>query len=121
MIVVVADDDLHSRGILTATFRAMGMEVFEAETGHSAYELIQAHSVDLVVSDIRMPDGTGVELLRRMRRMMQEKGSAPPVIITTAMLEGGEGYLRALGARDVLMKPLDLDAVVASARKILGL
>ena len=120
-IIGVADDDLHNRNILSATFKAMGMQVLEAESGNKAYELILAGHVDLIVSDIRMAEGTGVELLRRMRRLEAERGSAPPVIIMTALLDGGDRYLRALGAKDVLMKPLDLDVVVTAANKAMGL
>lgn len=118
--VIVADDDPHNRAILTATLRALGCEVLEATSGDEAFSIVLAREVHLVISDIRMANGTGVELLRRMRRLEKEKGHAPPVMISTALLDGGENYLRALGAKEVFMKPLDLDLVEAAVRRVLS-
>src|SRR5689334_11881575 len=95
--VLVAEDREEVRSALIKAFEKAGCKVSAVQSGKSAFEIVKAGGVDLVISDIRMPDGTGIELLRWIRRL-KKTSPVPPVIITTALLERGQDYLRKLGA-----------------------
>lgn len=65
--VLVVDDEPHLRDVIASQFKTRGCKVFEAESGNSAAELLKIERVDFVVSDVRMPDGDGITLLKSIR------------------------------------------------------
>jgi DNA-binding NtrC family response regulator len=104
--VLVADDEMLSREFLAEALRAAGFEVDEAETGGEAATLFEARRHDMVFSDLRMPGGDGVALLKRV------KAAAPdvPVVLVTAF-GSVETAVKAmhLGAEDFIMKPVAIE------------
>lgn len=109
--VLLAEDDLEMRRMVAAALRLDGHEVTEAETGRelSAYvQTVAAGSVvepDLIISDVRMPGSTGLEVLHEVRAL----GLGIPVVLMTAFSDQFV-HLEAfrLGAIGVLDKPFDL-------------
>lgn len=111
--VLLAEDDRELRQLLAVALRRDGYEVLEAHDGNHLLELMAASLVssgggrpDIVVSDVRMPGKTGLELLAGLRR----DDSSMPVVLITAFGDPethAEAYR--LGADAVLDKPLDLD------------
>ena len=85
-----------------------------------AFDRIQKGGIDLVISDIRMPNGTGIDLLRKLRRYKMEGHLPPPVIIFTGLLDKGESYLKALGAREIFLKPTSLSTLATAAERLLN-
>jgi two-component system, cell cycle response regulator CpdR len=63
--IVIAEDQAHIRHVLTMWMERHGHEVFEAATGRIALELLERHPVDLLMTDINMPELDGLELARR--------------------------------------------------------
>lgn len=121
-VVLVVDDDPHNREILVRLLSDMRLGVVTATCGDEAMTVLASRPVDLVFTDLRMAPGTGIELLRRLRRRDPVGSSvAPRVVVMTALLDGGESYLRALGAAQVFLKPLELDAVEECVRRLLQL
>ncbi len=115
--VLVVDDDQAVRSLVSELLRDAGYEVIEAEDGHSALALVADRDVDVVVSEITMPDLNGIELLRTLREREQDV----PVLLMT----GGparETVIEAveLGALRYLVKPVSperlRDAVEAAIR-----
>ena len=118
--VALADDQALVRKGLTALLASLGSGIevaFEAEDGGRLIELLRDTSVDVVLSDIRMPGVDGIEFIRRLRAA----GDRTPVILLTTF-DDSELLLRAVdaGAQGFLLKdasPEDLrDAIVAVAR-----
>jgi len=66
--VLIVDDEANFREALAFLLKMEGYKILTAESGHSALKLLKERKVDVVVSDIRMPDGDGIELLRRLKR-----------------------------------------------------
>ena len=64
MKLLVADDEMTiRRGLLSLPWNTIGIdEVFEAENGLAAMEILRSHRVDIMISDVRMPGMTGLEL-----------------------------------------------------------
>ena len=82
--VLLVDDDLTHRDAIAFDFKRRGFRVLQASSGNGAWNIIQGDTVHLVITDIRMPDGNGVELLRRLR---ERDPRLPPVILVTGYTE----------------------------------
>jgi DNA-binding response OmpR family regulator len=112
MRVLLAEDDHEMRRLLVSTLRREGCAVIEARTGLQLSEQIAlAHesdppSIDLIISDVRMPGRSGLEVLGGLRRSAR----TTPVILITAFGDP-ETHAQAhrLGALAVFNKPFDLD------------
>lgn len=103
--VLVVDDEPEIREVLQELLSICGMEVAAAASGNQAFALFRASRPDIVLSDIGMDDGTGLELIRRIRGLAAEQGGLTPAIATSAASSARE-CLEA-GYHFFLAKPLD--------------
>src|SRR4030095_4581157 len=104
--LLVVDDELGIRQFLTHRFQREGHTVRVAENGVSAMSLLQQEPADVMLSDIRMPDMTGIALLKAARELLPHL----EVIMMTAFANvdtAREAFL--LGAYDFVQKPFDND------------
>ena len=113
--LLVVDDEPDLRTLYELTLVREGYELECAESVGEAWALLQDGSFQAVITDMRLPDGLGLELLQRL----DAAGRSEPVIIITAY-GSAENAVEALkaGAFDYLTKPVDLKqfrAVVAAA------
>src|SRR3954464_9156982 len=113
--VLVGDDEPDLLTLYELTLLREGLEVETASTVAQAREMLQARVFRAVISDMRLPDGTGLDLLQ----WLENSGRGEKVIVVTAY-GSPENAVTALkaGAFDYLTKPVDLRqfrAVVASA------
>ena len=102
--ILVVDDELSMRQFLTHLFQREGHTVRVAENGRHAMALLREQPADVVISDVKMPDMGGIELLRAAR----ELNSSIEVIMMTAFANEAtahEAFL--LGAFDFVHKPFD--------------
>jgi len=114
--LLVVDDELGMRQFLTHLLQREGHTVRVAENGQQAMTLLQQQPADLMLSDVRMPDMTGIELLRAAR------ASDPQleVIMMTAFANvdtAREAFL--LGAYDFVQKPFDNDLLKETVARAL--
>lgn len=93
--VLLVDDDALLRETLAEALRAASIIVSEADNGATAFAMIGGGGFDLVVTDLYMPDGDGLELLMRMR----DAAIATPVIVMTG------GVKDSFGTPDPLTEP----------------
>jgi CheY-like chemotaxis protein len=118
--ILVVDDDPSVRLSLRVILEGEGHAVEEAPTGHLALRACARGGLALVVTDVRMPDVDGLELLRTLRR----DHPALPVIVVTGAEVGPSGTLASmashLGARQVLLKPMSVQDVRQAVRAVLG-
>ena len=116
--ILVIDDNEPVRGFLKAALEAQGHTVTEAGQGRVAVQLLRQSSVDLVLTDIYMPDCDGLEVIMTLRREF-------PLIKIVAM-SGGSGdrnllvVARRLGAQVVLEKAINIDHLLESVTGVLG-
>lgn len=106
--VLVVDDEANMRRVLEIMLSRRGYRTLSAEDGRQALAMAQEHPVDLVISDLRMPGMSGIELLRELRAA----GNDLPLIIITAQgtIESAVEAMR-LGACDYLLRPFDNEAL----------
>jgi DNA-binding NtrC family response regulator len=115
--ILVADDERSIRLMLEAGLKLNGFRVTSVPTGSKALEVARHGGIDAVLSDIYMPDGGGLDLIKDLRQI----DSAIPIILMTA--QGSvEAAVRAMaeGAADFIGKPFDVAAVVELLRRHLG-
>jgi len=114
--ILVVDDEELVRDLTVLVLERAGYEVISAASARQALELVETHSIDLVVSDVVMPDLTGVELLAEMR----ERRPDLPVVLMTGGSPDPERTTNALelGAAGIVFKPYShaelRDAVAAA-------
>ena len=113
--IVVADDDPGLRLLLAATLVGAGYEVLQAGDGLEALRLCAAGRVDLLITDLVMPDHEGLETIRRMR---QEHPSTPVVAMSGAFDGGFLEVARAMGAVAVIQKPFTPAQVVEMVGRV---
>jgi two-component system, OmpR family, response regulator len=106
--VLVVDDTKNIRNLLATCLELNDYTVFSAKNGAEAIELIEKESFDLAFMDVKMPELSGTEVLRRLRAM----GHTYPVIIMTAYATVKNAIeCTNLGAIAYLQKPFKVDKV----------
>ena len=113
--VLVVDDEPGLRRILEMRLKRQGYNVLSAENGIIAHDLIKTESIDLVLSDVRMPGGDGVQLLEQLE---SEHGS-PPVILMTGYADITPDEALQKGAKAIFDKPLQSKEVLAKIEQLL--
>ena len=72
--LLIVDDEKGYREVLSAVFGAEGYSVVTAAGGNAALELLNSEPIDVIISDVRMPDMDGIELLRKVRSIDADIG-----------------------------------------------
>src|ERR1044071_790191 len=113
--ILVADDEVNLRRVLTAMLKRDGHEVVQASSGAEAMEHLG--EVDVVITDLRMPGADGMEVLRTASRQHPHV----PVIMITAYGSVGQAVeaIKA-GAFDYIEKPFEQDAIRTIVEKAIG-
>jgi len=119
--VLVVDDDEDAREMLRAALNSYGAEVITTPGASQALDALASENIDVLVSDINMPEIDGYELIRRVRAMKPEQGGRIPAVALTAYARA-EDRLRALqsGYQTHVPKPVEpaeLEVVVATLAK----
>jgi two-component system response regulator PilR (NtrC family) len=114
--LLIVDDELGMRQFLTHLFQRDGHSVRVAESGRHALAALHQEAADLIITDIKMPDMNGIELLRAARELLPEV----EVIMMTAFASvdtAREAFL--LGAYDFVQKPFDNDLLKETVARAL--
>jgi two-component system response regulator PilR (NtrC family) len=114
--ILIVDDERSMRELLGIVLRREGYDVVVAECGREAITLLEQQPVDLLISDIKMPDLSGVDVLRAAKRVDQD---IIGIMVTAfASTESAVDALR-MGAYDYLSKPFDVDELKLVVRNAL--
>lgn len=109
--VLVVDDSAMTRSLIAAYLAGWReIEVLEAGSGFEALRLLPAHAVDLIVTDINMPDINGLELISFVRANANYR-RVPVIIISTENSAEDRRRGLELGAADYLVKPFGAEAL----------
>ncbi len=119
--ILVVEDDLPISGMLKHVLTAEGYEITVAGDGLVAQDLVGKGEIDLVLLDLHVPNRSGFEVLKDIRRKDQETGGFVPVIILTGVYASRNDKVNSLnaGADDFLPKPFDLIELLARVRSLL--
>lgn len=118
--ILVTDDDTMLRSVVARTLAAAGHTIIEAANGSEAEAVLQDEPVDLVITDIIMPEMEGIELVRDLRRRW-------PDLHVIAMSGGGRTRTFApleaaaqFGAELILRKPFRRDELLQAVNSLLS-
>ena len=106
--ILLVDDEPELRESIVDYLGRDGHHVTEASCGRDAIELLGHDHMDLVITDVRMVGGGGIELLKEIGKMPPPR---PEVILISGFFDISEVEARNLGAAALLQKPFDLSAV----------
>lgn len=101
--ILVVDDEIDLVDALSFDFKRKGFDVYCAYNGKEAFEIVEKQKIDLIISDIRMPGGDGIELLQKVKKIP----NPPKLIFSTGFSEIGMDEAFDLGAEDVVAKPFE--------------
>ncbi len=116
-VILIADDDTSLRRVLEFQLRENGYDVLSAPDGLAALELFTGRDVACLITDMRMPGLSGLELLRRARAINKDT----PAIVITAFGDIGTAVeaMRA-GAFDYITKPFNREQILLTIEKALA-
>jgi two-component system response regulator PilR (NtrC family) len=112
--ILVVDDERSMRELLAIVLRREGYEVLLADSGRAAVAALEREPVDLLISDIKMPDMSGVEVLRAAKKIDQD---ILGIMITAFASTDTAVEAMRLGACDYLSKPFDVDLLKMKVRE----
>ncbi len=112
--ILVIDDEMLMRSFLAETLKRKGFEVVTAENGKTGLAEFKQNSFDMVFTDMKMPDMTGLEVLKKIK----ELSPAAIVVVATAFgsIDNAVEAMR-LGAFNYLIKPFTPDTIEAVVEK----
>lgn len=117
--ILIAEDSLTMRSLIISTIAAMGhYETVEAANGFEALRILPREKVDLIITDINMPDINGLELVSFIRNNENYR-STPLIIISTEGSERDREKGMSLGANAYLVKPFAPDQLQLLIREYL--
>ncbi len=114
--ILIVDDEQSYRQLLSLVFESGGHTIHTASNGREALAVLQREPVDVVISDVRMPDMDGIEMLSAVRETQPDLG----VILMTAFasVETAREAFK-LGADDFIQKPFDVEELKLIVKKTL--
>ncbi len=114
--ILIVDDEQSYRQLLSLVFEEQGNDIRTAMNGRQALEMLEAQPADVIISDVKMPDMDGIEMLRAVRETLPDLG----VILMTAFASvdtAREAFK--LGADDFIQKPFDVEELKLIVKKTL--
>lgn len=117
--ILAVDDSASMRQMVTFTLKGAGYDVVEASDGLEALQKAKTGKVDLVLTDVNMPNMDGITLIKELRALPNYKFT-PILTLTTESGAGKKGEGRAAGATGWLVKPFSPEKLLATIKKVLG-
>jgi len=117
--VLAVDDSKTMRDMVSFTLKGAGYEVMEAADGLLALETLGSGSVDLVITDINMPNMDGIDLVKALRQNPAHS-STPILVLTTESNDAKKNEGRAAGATGWIVKPFEPEKLLKVVQKVCG-
>lgn len=117
MKILLVDDDIGIRASLVEFLSDLGNELYECDNGRSALKFLKKNEINVVISDIRMPEMNGNELLKEIKK-------TPEIKNLVVVLYTGFGNIKNAidamknGAYDYLLKPINIEELASIIEKI---
>jgi two-component system, chemotaxis family, chemotaxis protein CheY len=115
--ILTVDDSRTMREMVALTLRGAGFDVVQADDGINALKTLETNVVDMIITDLNMPNMDGLELVRALRAKPQFKG-VPILFLTTRNSDADKNAGRAAGATGWIVKPFDPARLVQVVNKV---
>lgn len=118
-LIMTADDSASIRQMVSFTLKQNGYEVIEAVDGRDALNKLATQKVDMLITDLNMPNLDGLGLIRGVRSGTLNK-FVPIIMLTTESQDSKKGEGKAAGATGWIVKPFKPEQLIAVIKKVLG-
>ncbi|MEW6520259.1 MAG: response regulator [Thermodesulfobacteriota bacterium] len=118
-VIMTADDSASIRQMVTFTLKQSGYEVVQAVDGRDALQQLGGRQVDMLITDLNMPNLDGIGLIRGARALPACK-FIPIIMLTTESQDTKKQEGKAAGATGWIVKPFKPEQLLAVVKKVLG-
>ena len=115
--LLLVDDSHDLRQVLADFLTSKGFVVLQASSGLAALAILQEHAVDIIISDIQMPDGDGFALLRELPA---SSPSHPPVVFMSGNVTLGVDDMKKMGVSHFISKPFDSNVMLLAITTLMA-
>jgi two-component system cell cycle response regulator DivK len=116
--ILVIEDNVRNRYLISFILKGDGFEVIEAITGEDGVEMAQKERPDVVLMDIQLPGIDGYEATRRIRALPEGK-DVPVIALTSYAMTGDREKALAAGCTGYIEKPLNPDTILDEIRSFM--
>lgn len=117
--ILTVDDSATMRNMISFTLKSAGYEVLQAADGNEALRVIQSRAINLIITDVNMPNMDGITLIRHLRSLPGYQ-STPVLLLTTESAPEKKAAGKAAGATGWIVKPFQQEQLLAVVAKVLG-
>ncbi len=117
--ILAVDDSASMRQMVSFTLKSAGYEVVEATDGVEALDIAKKRSVNLVLTDVNMPNMDGIALIKHLRGLPDYRFT-PLLMLTTESGVEKKQEGKAAGATGWIVKPFNPDQLVNTIAKVIG-
>lgn len=115
--IITVDDSSTIRRMVSFTFKGAGHQVFEAEDGVAGLAVLKSQPIDLIITDVNMPNMGGLEFTRQARTLPQYTAT-PIILLTTENDPAKKAEGKAAGATGWIVKPFTPEQLLAVLTKL---
>ncbi len=118
--ILVVEDSPSMRKYIALSLKLYGYKLILAVDGMDALEKITGKKVDLIITDLNMPNMDGFELIKRIRRL--EEFEKLPIIVLSSLSETYDikESIR-IGANTYILKPFNIEVIQSEVQKLIGI
>lgn len=117
--ILAVDDSASMRQMVSFTLKGAGYDVVEASDGVQALNIAKTRAVNLVITDVNMPNMDGISLIRELRTLTSYKFT-PLLMLTTESSPEKKQEGKAAGATGWIVKPFNPEQLLNTVKKVLG-
>lgn len=114
--ILIIDDEETQRNVLSGYIEKKGYKIYSAASGNEGINFVRNYTIDIILSDFKMPDKTGLEVLEEVKKINPEISFA--ILTAYGTIENAVKAMR-LGAFDYISKPVDLDELDLMIERII--
>ncbi len=115
--VLVVEDEKDLCELIASEIESHSTESLLAFDGETALEILSSNSVDLVITDIRMPGMDGIDLMQKIKERFGDKVT---ILAMTGFSDKNPAEIISAGAKELYKKPYDLNKLFEDVEKLLG-
>lgn len=116
--IMIVDDSLSIRQLVKAALTANGYNVMEATDGQDALNKLAGQRVNLIISDVNMPNMDGIGLVKQLKTKPEHKFT-PIIMLTTESQEAKKKEGQAAGAKAWIVKPFQPAVLLSAVEKLI--
>lgn len=118
--ILIGEDSSVIQNLVKRVFELKNYRILSAKNGQQVLDILQKEAVDLILLDLNMPVLDGIECLKQIRQLAEPKNRVPVVAITGNAPNYSEEEFKALGFQDVVLKPINFDALFQKVETLLN-